>query len=125
MIATVDDYKAFRNSRGRAYADQVIRRVADVLRGSFRSADDVCRLQEDEFVIIMSRMSSSMRELVFDKINQINQELNNPPEGEPAISLSVGIAFSERENPQGDVFEDADTALLRMKQMRKTGCAVY
>ena len=125
MIATVDDYKEFRDTHGKAYADRVIRRVADVLRSSFRSADDVCRLQEDEFVIIMSRMSSSMRDLVFDKIDQINQELNNPPEGEQAISLSVGVAFSERENPQGDVFEDADTALMRMKQMRQTGCAVY
>ena len=125
MIATVDDYRAFRAEKGKAYADQAVKRVADVLLGSFRSADDVCRLQEDEFVIIMSRMVSSMQQLVFEKIEQINETLRKAPEGQEAISLSVGVAFSDRANPQGNVFEDADTALRRMKQMRQTGCAVY
>ena len=125
MIATVDNYRTFLQEKGRAYADQTIRRVAEVLRASFRTADDVCRLQEDEFVVIMSRMTSSMKQQVFRKIEQINEKLKNAPEGQDPVSLSVGIAFSDRENPQGDVFEDADTALRRMKQMRQTGCAVY
>ena len=125
MIATVDNYRAIRAEKGKACANQAIRRVAEVLRRSFRSADDVCRLQEDEFVIIMSRMTSSMQKQVFEKISLINNALKNPPDGQDAVSLSVGVAFSDRSDPQGDVFEDADTALRRMKQMRQTGCAVY
>ena len=62
---------------------------------------------------------------VFEKIDQINDKLKNAPEGQEPISLSVGVAFSDRDNPRGDVFEDADTALRRMRQMRQTGCAVY
>ena len=114
-----------RAEKGRDCADRIIRRVADVLRNSFRSSDNVCRLQEDEFVIIMSRMTGTMHSLALEKIGQINEILKNPPEGEEPISLSVGVAFSDRDNPKGDVFEDADTALQRMKQMRQTGCAVY
>ena len=125
MIATVDDYRKIRAEKGRDCADRIIRRVADVLRNSFRSSDNVCRLQEDEFVIIMSRMTGTMHSLALEKIGQINEILKNPPEGEEPISLSVGVAFSDRDNPKGDVFEDADTALQRMKQMRQTGCAVY
>ena len=41
------------------------------------------------------------------------------------VSLSVGVAFSDRQRPEGDIFQDADTALRRMKQVRHCGCAVY
>ena len=41
------------------------------------------------------------------------------------LTLSVGVAFSDRENPKGDVLEDAGAALLKMMRMRQSGCAVY
>lgn len=99
--------------------------AAEVLRANFRSADDICRLKEDEFVVIMTRMSGKMKTLVFEKVEMINDVLRNPDEDAVPISLSVGIAFSDRENPQGDIFQDADTALQRMKEVRDCGCAVF
>ena len=39
--------------------------------------------------------------------------------------LRVGVAFSDREKPGGDVFEDADTALQRLKEEDRTGYAVF
>ena len=99
--------------------------MANVLRRDFRSSDHICRLREDEFVIIMTRMTSAMQALVFDKIERINETLANPEGDVPPVSLSVGVAFSDRKKPEGDIFEDADTALQRMKQVRHCGCAVY
>ena len=125
MIATVDGYKGMRESGGLDFAERIIKRVADVLLSNFRSADDICRLGDDEFVIIMSRMNNAMQKLVFNKIDLINAELNQEHDGLPPLSLSVGIAFSDRADPQGDVFEDAETALRRLKQIRQAGCAVY
>ena len=125
MIATVDGYDSIKGSRGKACADEAVLIVADVLRKGFRSSDHICRLREDEFVIIMTRMSSAMQALVFDKIEQINETLANPEGDKPALSLSVGVAFSDRQKPEGDIFEDADTALQRMKQVRHCGCAVF
>jgi len=125
MVAIIDNYTSMRSEFGNAYADKVVKYVADVLLEDFRSADDVCRLQENEFVIIMSRMDSTMQDLVFAKMDQINVKLQSPQEGLEPITLSVGIAFSDRENPQGDIFADADTALKKMKQIKQNGYAVY
>ncbi len=125
LVTTVNDFTAIRSQYGRAYADRVICRVAEVLRNSFRSVDDICRLQEDEFVVIMSRMTSKMRGLVLQKVEQINAALESPIDGLKPVSLSVGVAFSDRENPQGDVFADADAALRQMKQIRQNGCSIY
>ena len=125
IIATVDHYREILAEKGKGCADQVIRRVANVLLDSFRSADDVCRLQDDEFVAIMTRMNSAMQKLVLQKVERINETLREGKDDLPPISLSVGVAFSDRENPQGDVFADADAALQRMKQIRQSGCAIY
>lgn len=125
LLANIDDFDAMKKREGKDRTDRLVKKVSEVLRGSFRSVDDICRLKEDEFVVIMTRMSSAMRALVFDKVEQINKLLQTPEEDLPPISLSVGVAFSDRENPVGDIFEDADTALYRMKEMRHCGCAVF
>lgn len=121
----VDNDSAIKQERGSASANDMIRRTAEVLRGNFRSADHICRIKEDEFVVIMTRMTSQSKELVFSKIEHVNQMLKEERDGSVPIELSVGIAFSDREQPDGDVFQDADTALQRMKAIRQTGYAVY
>ena len=125
ILATVDNYRTLSAEKGKECAGQMLRRVAEVLRGSFRSTDDICRLQEDEFAIIMSRITGAMQELVLEKIEKISKTLTNAPEGQDPVLLSVGVAFSDRTDPQGDVFENAETALRRMKQMRQDACVVY
>ena len=125
MIAAIDGFDRIREGEGKACADLAVRRVADVLRGNFRSADHICRLNENEFVIILTRMNSAMQALIFDKVEQINAILNDPENRPVPLSLSVGVAFSDREKPEGNIFQDADTALYRMKQVRHCGCAVF
>ena len=124
ILASADDYRTLRSRQGKTAADEAVKRVAKVLRSSFRSSDYVCRLQEDEFVVIVSRMTSAMQRQVLDKLELINNTLKDAPDDRPALHLSVGSAFSDRENPEGDVFEDADTALQQAKK-EKSGCVVF
>ena len=125
LIADIDDYALIKKEKGRGYADKAVLKVADVLRKSFRSVDDICRLKEDEFVVIMTRVDGTMQTLIYDKVEQVNRILREPDGELQPVSLSVGVAFSDREKPEGDIFQDADTALIRMKQMRRCGCAVF
>ena len=125
MIAEINDYALLKKEKGRKYADEAVLRVADVLRKSFRSVDDICRLKEDEFVVIMTRVSGAMHSLIYDKVAQMNQVLQETDGVLQPVSLSVGVAFSDREKPEGDVFQDADTALLRTRQTHPGGCTVF
>ena len=125
LVAAIDNYDAIVQEHGKDIADLVVKKAADVLRGSFRSVDFICRIGKDEFAVIMARMNSAMRKLVFDKVEQANRRLEEIDDALPAISLSVGAAFSDRENPQGDIFYDADTALFRVKKVQRSGCAIY
>lgn len=41
------------------------------------------------------------------------------------VSLSVGVAFTDRANPGESIFKDADKALYHVKQNGKHGCGFY
>ncbi len=125
LIVNVDEYDALRQKYGPETVDQITEHVAHALRRSFRSVDYICRISNDEFVVIMTRVNSGMRELIFEKADQVNRVLNLEKENLPNVALSVGVAFGDRPNPHGDIFQDADTALSRIKEMKRSGCAIY
>ena len=125
ILIDVDYFKSVNDTYGHAVGDRVLKRVAEILRHSFRSVDIICRIGGDEFVVVMTRANSSMRQLVMNKINRANELLQHPKDDLPPVSLSVGVAFSDRENPQGDIFKDADTALYKVKEAGRKGCCVF
>ena len=125
LLVDVDRFKGINDTYGHDVGDLVLKRVADVLKYSFRSTDLVFRLGGDEFVVIMTNVDSSMRDQVKRKIDQANVMLQKPADDLPPTSLSVGVAFADRENPEGDIFKDADTALYRTKSARLGGVAFF
>ena len=125
LLVDVDKFKTVNDTYGHDVGDLVLKRVAEVLGYSFRSTDLLFRLGGDEFVVIMSNIDSSASKQVRGKIEQANQMLQQPTDDLPPTSLSVGVAFADRENPDGDIFKDADTALYRMKEGGRCGCAIY
>ena len=125
ILVDVDYFKQVNDTYGHAVGDRVLKRVAEILKESFRSVDVLCRIGGDEFAVIMTRVNSSMRGLVTRKIARANDLLQHPKDDLPPVSLSVGVAFSDRDNPQGDIFKDADTALYRVKEAGRKGCQIY
>ena len=105
--------------------DRALCYVAALLQESFRAEDYICRIGGDEFVVIMVHTGSSLRGMVESKFRRINERLQTPVDGLPPISLSVGVAFGDRENPGDDIFKDADTALYRTKSVRLGGIEFY
>ena len=72
-------------------------------------------------------LDESKTEQVFkeNKIDSVNQQLSSPEKGIPKVSLSAGVAFSDRENPGENIFEDADKALYKVKGNGRNGCGFY
>ena len=125
LLVDVDRFKSVNDTYGHDVGDLVLKRVSEVLTYSFRSTDLVFRLGGDEFVVIMTNVDSGIREVIRAKIEQANVMLQKPTDNLPPASLSVGVAFGDRENPEGDIFKDADTALYRMKEAGRCGCYIY
>lgn len=125
ILVDVDTFKSVNDTYGHATGDQILKKVANLLKNAFRSIDYVCRIGGDEFAVIMVEMTSDLQYTISNKINAINEELAKAEDGLPKVSLSVGVAFADRENPGESIFKDADKALYRIKENGRNGCGFY
>lgn len=125
ILIDVDTFKSVNDTYGHAIGDVILKRVAYLLTITFRTIDYVCRIGGDEFAIIMVEMTSDLSYTITEKITEINRQLALPGEGSPAVSLSVGVAFTDRKNPGKSQFTDADSALYYTKDHGKRGCSFY
>ena len=125
ILIDVDTFKGVNDSNGHAVGDAILKKVARLLTVTFRNIDYVCRIGGDEFSIIMVEMTSDLAYTITEKIDEINRQLSNPDDGLPPVSLSVGVAFTDRKDPGKSQFTDADSALYYTKEHGKHGCTFY
>ena len=111
IMVDVDYSKTVNDTCGHAAGDDTLKKIASLLTTTFRSSDYVCRIGGDEFAVIMVEMTSDLRYTIQEKIDAANEALQQADDGLPKVSLCVGVAFSDRENPTGTIFEDADRVL--------------
>ena len=125
ILIDVDTFKSVNDTYGHAVGDVILKKVSDLLTAAFRTIDYVCRIGGDEFAIIMVDMTSDLSYTITDKITEINRQLAQAEDGVPAVSLSVGVAFTDRKNPGKSLFNDADSALYYTKEHGRHGCNFY
>ena len=99
--------------------------MAHAMMQNFRSEDYPCRIGGDEFVVVMVHTDSSLKNVVERKIERIRAYMADTSDGLPKNTISVGIAFPDRENPSEDIFADADAALYRAKDAGRNGYRFY
>ena len=122
LIVDVDYFKSINDTYGHETGDAVLRKVAAALSAGFRNEDYVCRIGGDEFVVIMRNIDSSLEKVIEDKIERLRRRISE--NSDPAPTLSIGVAFSEGEDPE-TVFRKADEALYKVKEAGRNGYRFY
>lgn len=125
ILIDVDNFKSVNDTYGHAAGDIILKKVACLLTNAFRTVDYICRIGGDEFAVIMVQMTSDLSYTITQKIDEINRLLANPEDGTPAVSLSVGVAFTDRKNRGESLFKDADSALYYTKEHGRNGCHYF
>lgn len=69
-----------------------LKKLVQVPKNNFRSDDYVCRIGGDEFVVFMVHATEMQHDLIVQKIDEINRELEDTGDGLQPASISVGIA---------------------------------
>ena len=98
-------------------SDRAIVRTTEILQKYFRSVDRICRWKDDEFVIIMSRINSSMKNRLLSKLARMNEE--SEADG---LILTGGAAFSDPDDTGKDILSAAQEALEESLSENKGGC---
>jgi diguanylate cyclase (GGDEF)-like protein len=124
LIVDVDNFKLINDNYGHAAGDEIIRKVAWSISGSFRSHDVICRIGGDEFAVVMMDMTPGFSNAIRNKVGMIRQKLDKE-DGMPDVTVSIGVAFSADAADTDELFRNADEALYDSKRAGKNDCKFY
>lgn len=122
LLMDIDSFESINSNYGHETGDLLLKKAAAVIRDSFRNEDYVIRYGDDEFAVLMIGIRYSNKSVISGKIDHINQVMMHPEDSEdlPPLSVSAGVAFSERGYSE-DMAQKAAVAVVFTKEHGKCG----
>jgi diguanylate cyclase (GGDEF)-like protein len=117
VVVDLDDFKAVNDRVGHLAGDGVLAEVAERLLSVVRSADIPCRVGGDEFAVVMPESGPEDAGLLGGRIAKAVG--TRPIANVGTLSLSAGVAELREGDGPSDLFERADDALYRAKELGK------
>lgn len=118
IMIDIDDFKAFNDTYGHSFGDEVLRAVGKTLSTKFRN-NIIGRFGGDEFIVFARAVSESV---VVDKFEDFLKIVGTTEIGgkQYEIKCSIGIAWSDRSDiDYSRYFDEADEQLYKAKKAGK------
>ena len=117
LCLDLDQFKSVNDTLGHPIGDELLKLVADRLRGCTREPDTIARLGGDEFAIIMTQMKEPTDAASLSR--RIRESIIRPyqVDGHQIVSdLSIGISIAPIDGTESDILlKNADMALYGAK----------
>ena len=113
IMADVDHFKAINDTWGHPAGDQVLQRVAAVLRTGVRDTDSVVRWGGEEFLLVLSNCEQAAALL---QAERLRERVADAEQGEMGrVTVSMGVAELQRGETLANLMERVDQALYQAK----------
>ncbi len=109
VILDIDHFKEINDRFGHPEGDQLLRRLGAHLRAALREGDGVARMGGDEFMVVIRDAGP----LALDAVSRL---IASWREGNPAETLSAGVAVHEPRTRPSVTYAAADGALYMAKR---------
>lgn len=126
LFIDLDNFKMVNDTLGHGMGDEFLRRVAAVLRQEAQPSDVLGRVGGDEFVVLLSGVSSAdmAKKRVQRLCDAIAQLADSDYFLHLPVSCSVGIALAPDEGSDYNILaQKADQRAYKIKQNGKNGCS--
>lgn len=122
MMIDIDFFKSVNDTHGHAAGDEVLRKVASIIKEHLRESDIPARYGGEEFAILLPFTQISEAKVVGERLRKaveetsitINQDTID--EKQINVTISLGIAEFDKQETGEALFERADKALYEAKK---------
>jgi diguanylate cyclase (GGDEF)-like protein len=127
LCVDIDEFKSVNDSLGHSVGDELLKAVADRLRGLLRATDFVARLGGDEFAIIQTAIEQPAD--TTELVTRIYQAIRQPFECAGHLlsaDACIGIALAPRDGTDLDqLLKNADLAMYEAKADGRRTCRFF
>jgi diguanylate cyclase (GGDEF)-like protein len=117
LLLDLDQFKQVNDTGGHAAGDEVLVRIADLLRQDRRITDVVARLGGEEFAVLLTDTTLQAGEIVAERIRRSVEELDVEFDGgRYGVTTSIGVTPLDADDDITDALSRADIALYRAKR---------
>jgi diguanylate cyclase (GGDEF)-like protein len=119
-LIDIDHFKQLNDRYGHASGDTILVKVADIMRSLVRSSDILARYGGEEFALVPRQAPLEAVVRLAEKIRMTISatEFEVDDGGIPTtVNVTVSIGIAAFSSDQQDLFNDADRALYRAKEM--------
>lgn len=110
----IDHFKRINDTFGHLFGDEVLLRLANLMRKSFRATDCLYRFGGEEFVVILRSTTKKNAERVFERFRTTVEKHEFPQVGQ--VTCSIGYTRVLKSMLATDILGQADEALYFSKE---------
>ena len=117
LLTDIDHFKKINDTHGHPTGDQVLKRVAAILKASARKIDIVARYGGEEFALVLEGTDRAGARQLAERIRQeVGAQTHDSAKGAFRATLSLGVAvYPEDGKSKQELISNADQALYAAK----------
>ncbi len=100
LFIDIDGFRQLVDIHGQEAGDALLKRMAGILRSTFREFDVIARLRRDQFVVLAMDSSQDDLKAITERLEKVVREDNEAAEVSYELSVSFGSAEYDPEDPQ-------------------------
>lgn len=122
-VVDIDFFKKINDNFGHLFGDEVLLRVAELMRQSFRSNDKLFRFGGEEFVIVLRAASEKEVRSALERFRRAIEAYDFPQIGQ--VTASIGFTMIKADDTIPEIVGRADEALYVAKESGRNQLANY
>ncbi|SDH22523.1 bifunctional diguanylate cyclase/phosphodiesterase [Propionivibrio dicarboxylicus] len=123
----LDKFKPINDTFGHEVGDQVLKTVAERMRGILRAVDTVARIGGDEFVLLLVGQTSNKS--IGETLNRVLEAIATPvvfADYHFQLSASIGVSLYPEHDVDPDILlRNADQSMYAAKQLGRNQCVFH
>jgi diguanylate cyclase (GGDEF)-like protein/PAS domain S-box-containing protein len=121
FFADLDLLKWINDEMGHEEGDKALIEAATVLKETFRTSDIIARLGGDEYAVLAVNLTEANSKTAAARLQQLIDIRNNQENRKYKLSISMGCAYYDPENPCSidELIARADKLMYEQKQKKK------